>query len=89
LERCRDASSASLRTAALREVIAYTNGYPYFLHEYGGKHVWNIAESDEITLEDVRRLRLAFGSSSTRTSLAFEWLGAHRLISAISPRLPS
>ncbi len=39
-------------TAGLHAIIDYTEGYPYFLQEYG-KHVWNIAEGTEITLADV------------------------------------
>ncbi len=36
---------------AVREVLATTQGYPYFLQEWG-KHCWDIAESSPITLHD-------------------------------------
>jgi hypothetical protein len=38
-------------------IVRYTEGYPYFLQEYG-KHVWNIAEQSPITLGDVRRAQV-------------------------------
>lgn len=38
---------------ATDEIIRYTEGYPYFLQEYG-KHVWNIAAASPIALSDVR-----------------------------------
>lgn len=41
---------------ATEEVIEYTQGYPYFIQEYG-KHVWNIANGDAITADDVERAR--------------------------------
>lgn len=37
---------------ALQRVIADTQGYPYFLQEFG-KQAWNVAETDVITLADV------------------------------------
>lgn len=42
---------------ALDAIVRATDGYPYFLQEYG-KHVWNIAESSPITKKDVERARL-------------------------------
>lgn len=39
---------------ALKGVIDYTEGYPYFLQEYG-KHAWNLAKGDVITSSDVER----------------------------------
>jgi hypothetical protein len=35
-------------------LLAHTEGYPYFLQEWG-YHVWNEAFSSPITVEDVRR----------------------------------
>jgi hypothetical protein len=34
-------------------ILAYTEGYPYFIQEYGSV-VWNFAEASPITAEDVR-----------------------------------
>jgi hypothetical protein len=42
----------SLEPAATEAILEYTEGYPYFLQEYG-KHVWNMAHGTEITLDDV------------------------------------
>jgi hypothetical protein len=39
---------------ALSEIMVQTHGYPYFLQEWG-KHVWDVATTSPITLEDVRR----------------------------------
>jgi len=36
---------------AVDEIIRFTEGYPYFLQEYG-KHVWNLASGPTITLQD-------------------------------------
>ena len=38
-------------------IVEYTEGYPYFLQEYG-KHVWNIAERSPISLADVVRAQI-------------------------------
>ncbi len=40
-------------SAATREVVRSTRGYPYFLQEWG-KHSWDVAQSSPITLRDVR-----------------------------------
>ena len=37
---------------ALESIVARTQGYPYFLQEWG-KHVWDVAERSPITLADV------------------------------------
>lgn len=42
-----------VETAALDEIVARTDGYPYFLQEWG-KHAWNEAARSPITLADVR-----------------------------------
>ena len=39
---------------ALHEIIAQTQGYPYFLQEWGYQ-AWNIAEHSPIEIEDVRQ----------------------------------
>ena len=39
---------------AVCEVLVETNGYPYFLQEWG-KHIWNAADNSPITLRDARR----------------------------------
>ena len=39
---------------ALDLVVAETQGYPYFLQEWG-KHAWDVADSSPITAEDVQR----------------------------------
>ena len=38
---------------AVAAIVEYTEGYPYFLQEYG-KLVWDLAESSPITVDDVR-----------------------------------
>jgi AAA ATPase domain len=43
---------------ALRAILKFTEGYPYFLQEYG-KHVWNIAPGPDITAKDVKRAQTA------------------------------
>jgi hypothetical protein len=39
---------------ALERIIRETEGYPYFLQEWG-KHAWDVAAKSPITLEDVER----------------------------------
>lgn len=34
-------------------ILSYTQGYPYFIQEYGSV-IWNFAESSPVTVEDVR-----------------------------------
>jgi hypothetical protein len=41
-------------TAAVDQIIALTEGYPYFIQEFG-KHVWDVAPMNPITLTDVHR----------------------------------
>ncbi len=45
--------SASIDTDALKELMDATEGYPYFLQEWG-LHAWNRAPRSPITVEDVR-----------------------------------
>jgi hypothetical protein len=40
--------------AAIEKLIQYTQGYPYFLQEWG-KHTWDMAEISPITVTDVER----------------------------------
>lgn len=40
--------------AAIQEILVRTQGYPYFLQEWG-KHVWNMAERSPVTRADVVR----------------------------------
>lgn len=48
------AEGVGLEPAAAARIVALTEGYPYFLQEYG-KHVWNVAAGPAITLADVER----------------------------------
>jgi len=40
--------------AAVERILEFTEGYPYFLQEYG-QHAWNIASNNAITYDDVVR----------------------------------
>lgn len=40
--------------AALEEIISRTQGYPYFLQEWG-KHVWNVAPASPISILDAQK----------------------------------
>ena len=46
-------NGVAYESAATREVVRSTRGYPYFLQEWG-KHSWDVAQSSPITLRDVR-----------------------------------
>ena len=48
------ARKADIGDEALRVIVAETQGYPYFLQEWG-RHAWNIAEKPQITAGDVER----------------------------------
>lgn len=50
------AAGADFEQAALEFIIGYTEGYPFFLQEYG-KAVWNIAAQATITESDAREAR--------------------------------
>lgn len=39
---------------AIAEILRQTNGYPYFLQEWG-KHSWNIADTSPIEVDDAQR----------------------------------
>jgi hypothetical protein len=47
-----EAEGASLTQEAIDAIIAQTEGYPYFIQEWGS-HVWNAAEASPITTKDV------------------------------------
>jgi hypothetical protein len=49
LEEPVNAAGAKFAAQALSEIIAVTDGYPYFLQEWG-YHAWNLAETSPITL---------------------------------------
>lgn len=51
LELPADEEGAGFEREATNEILEYTEGYPYFLQEYG-KHVWNLAAGDTISLQD-------------------------------------
>jgi hypothetical protein len=42
---------ATFDDGAIEKIVGFTEGYPYFLQEYG-KHVWNLAQGPTITVED-------------------------------------
>jgi hypothetical protein len=48
------AVDVSYQHQATDQILALTDGYPYFLQEYG-KHVWNVAAGPAITPLDVER----------------------------------
>ena len=48
------ARNVGIDTDALRMIVADTQGYPYFLQEWG-KHVWDVAESSPVVVGDVER----------------------------------
>ena len=48
------ASDVEFEPGALREVFRLTNGYPYFLQEWGYQ-AWNLAPHSPITLEIIRQ----------------------------------
>ncbi len=45
--------SVSFSASALNEIISLTQGYPYFLQEWG-YHTWNIADASPISLDAVK-----------------------------------
>jgi hypothetical protein len=52
---------AAIEDAALQRIVTETQGYPYFLQEWG-KHAWEVANKSPITVADVKagsRLALA------------------------------
>ncbi|MEN8183531.1 MAG: ATP-binding protein [Myxococcota bacterium] len=53
-----EAEGVQYEEAAVEEIARFTEGYPYFLQEFG-KHVWNLAEGPTITLQDALNARQA------------------------------
>ncbi len=47
------AENVSYEKLAIEEILQQTQGYPYFLQEWG-KHAWNLASEHVIRLEDAR-----------------------------------
>lgn len=45
---------ASYDEAAITQTLELTQGYPFYIQEFG-KHIWNLAPSSPITLADVER----------------------------------
>jgi hypothetical protein len=54
LELPAQAAGVSFQPRATDRILVLTDGYPYFLQEYG-KHVWNVADGPEIIPADVER----------------------------------
>ncbi len=54
LELPAKAEGVSYQRRATDRILELTDGYPYFLQEYG-KHVWNLAAGPTVTLADVER----------------------------------
>lgn len=54
LELPARAAGVDYQRRATEQILALTDGYPYFLQEYG-KHVWNVAVGPTITSADVKR----------------------------------
>lgn len=52
LELPAEKEGVTFRQDATKAVLNFTQGYPYFLQEYG-RHVWNIAKNDIINPKDV------------------------------------
>jgi hypothetical protein len=48
-----EAQEVEFQPTALSALLDFTQGYPYFLQEWG-YHVWNAAPQSPVTLEDVR-----------------------------------
>jgi hypothetical protein len=46
-------SGCAIEPAALDHIVQYTQGYPFFLQEYG-RAVWNVADRSPITAADAR-----------------------------------
>ena len=51
-----EAEGAGYEDAAVEEILVFTEGYPYFLQEYG-KHVWNLADGPMIRRKDTLQAR--------------------------------
>ena len=54
IARPAEAQGVAVEPGALDLIVQVTQGYPYFLQEWG-KHAWDVADASPITLEDVRQ----------------------------------
>lgn len=54
LQKPAQAEGADYEAAALDRIVTETQGYPYFIQEWG-KHTWDVAKQSPITLADVER----------------------------------
>ena len=54
IENPAQAQGVTVGNEALQRIVETTQGYPYFLQEWG-KHAWNAADSSPIDLDDVER----------------------------------
>lgn len=61
LEKPARERGVTFEEKASQLILEYTEGYPYFLQEYG-KHVWNLAPGPGISAQDAERAR--FGVQS-------------------------
>jgi len=57
---------AEIGDDALNSIVQETEGYPYFLQEWG-KHAWDVAQRSPITLEDVPAASLAATAALDRS----------------------
>jgi hypothetical protein len=64
----------SFTDETLDMLLDLTQGYPYFLQEWG-YHVWNASPKSPITLDDVRLAARMCSANSTGTSSWFAWTG--------------
>ena len=54
IENPAQAQGVAVGNEALQRIVETTQGYPYFLQEWG-KHAWNAADASPIDLDDVER----------------------------------
>jgi hypothetical protein len=56
IEKPAEEEGVTFEPEATAQIVAFTEGYPYFLQEYA-KHVWNLAEGPPIELHHVQEAR--------------------------------
>jgi hypothetical protein len=56
IEKPAEEEGVTFEPGATAQIVAFTEGYPYFLQEYA-KHVWNLAEGPPIELHHVQEAR--------------------------------
>ena len=82
---------ASFDPEATNQILEYTEGYPYFLQEYG-KHVWNLAKGTRITQADVKRaeplVQLQLDESFFRVRVARVTLAELKYLAAMAEMGP-